>query len=87
MYRVSLVGMQPETEAQLEGAINLWRYKGRATLVIVAIVVGLLIFAHVDAASDPGPTNQSTQIHHVSNSGPNSNDPAPVFKPPAVSGG
>lgn len=81
MYRVSLWDMQPETEAQLEGAINLWRYKGRAALAAVGIVVGLLIFAHVDAASDPGPANPPAHVHHVSTGGPTSNEPAPVFNP------
>jgi hypothetical protein len=68
----------PETEAQIEGALNLWRYKGRAALTVVALVAGFFIFTHVDAASDPGPT--SPPIHHIHTSG-NSNAAPPVFNP------
>jgi hypothetical protein len=69
----------PETEAHIEGAINLWRFKGRGALAIVAIVGGLWVFAHVDAASDPGPTD--TPTHHVHTSG-DSNGAPPVFGQP-----
>lgn len=76
----NLTGVSVETEAQVEGAINLWRYKGRATLAIVAIVAGFWVFAHVDARTDPGPTG-TPPTHHVHTSGPNSNDPAPTYQP------
>jgi hypothetical protein len=78
-YRVSLDPVS-EREAYIEGGINLWRYKGRAALAVVAVVVALLIFAHVDAASDPGPTNQPA-AHHLHTSGPTSNYPPPTFQP------
>lgn len=67
-------------QAHAEGAKNLWRYKGRGTLAIVAIVAGLFIFAKVDAASDPGPSGPPLITHHAP-VGPSSNGAPPVFTP------
>ena len=57
------------------------RYKGRAALAALGVVVGLLIFSHVDAASSPGPTSPAPAYHHVDTSGPDSNQAPPAFTP------
>lgn len=74
----------PETETQLEGALNLWRYKGRAALAIVALVTGFFVFTYVDAKTDPAPTTPAPTYQHTHFSGPNSNEAPPSFVVPTT---